>query len=415
MFRFIIPITIWFLLDLYAFWGLRTITSKWSPVAAQATHILYWGVDILILATIIYFGYIGKFEQGPSKNVGWVLSMIIITIVPKLVVVSVLGMEDMARGATGLFTFGQKLFGFSEAKDFIPERRTFISQLAFGIAAVPFLGLLYGSIKGKYDYRVHRVRLKFKDLPDAFDGFRITQLSDIHCGSLDDQDAVKRGIELANKQDSDLVVFTGDFVNNRADELDDWLDHFGSLNARFGKYSVLGNHDYGDYVKWPSLDAKQQNMDKLLQNQNRMGFQMLLNGHTRIEKDGQSIVLAGVENWGHRRGFAKYGDLSKALNGVRSDEFTILLSHDPSHWEVETLFHEKTIHLTLSGHTHGMQFGVEIPGFKWSPSQYVYPRWAGLYAENNRHLYVNRGFGYIGYPGRVGILPEITVIELLKA
>ncbi|MGR6088173.1 MAG: metallophosphoesterase [Arcticibacter sp.] len=415
MFRFIVPIVVWFLLDLYAFFGLRTVTAKWSPFAAQTTHLVYWGVDILILAIILYFGYIGKFEQGPTKNVSWVFGMIIISIVPKLIVVAVLGIEDVARGMSGLFTFGQKVFGFSEPKDFIPERRTFISQLAFGIAAIPFLGLLYGSIKGKYDYRVHRVRLKFKDLPDAFDGFRITQLSDIHSGSLDDRDAVKRGIELANRQESDLVVFTGDFVNNRADELEEWLEHFGALQARFGKFSILGNHDYGDYVKWPSLDAKQQNMKKLLKHQNDMGFQMLLNSHTRIEKDGQSIVLAGVENWGNRRGFAKYGDLSKALHGVKNEEFTILLSHDPSHWEEVTVKDENHVHLTLSGHTHGMQFGVEIPGFKWSPSQYVYPRWAGLYAEKNRHLYVNRGFGFLGYPGRVGILPEITVIELLKA
>lgn len=414
MFRFIIPIVVWFLLDLYAFFGLRTITAKWSPLAAQTTHILYWGVDILILAIILYFGYIGKFEQGPTKNVGWVLSMIVISIVPKLIVVAVLGLEDVGRGMAGLFTFGQKIFGFSEPKDFIPERRTFVSQIAFGIAAIPFLGLLYGSIKGKYDYRVHRVRLKFKDLPDAFDGFRITQLSDIHSGSLDDMDAVKRGIELANKQESDLLVFTGDFVNNRADELDEWLEHFGSLKARYGKYSILGNHDYGDYVKWPSLDAKRQNMEKLLQHQKQMGFKMLLNSHTRIEKDGQSIVLAGVENWGNRRGFAKYGDLSKALHGVKNEEFTILLSHDPSHWDEVTLKNENLVHLTLSGHTHGMQFGVEIPGFKWSPSQYVYPRWAGVYAAQDRHLYVNRGFGFLGYPGRVGILPEITVIELLK-
>jgi predicted MPP superfamily phosphohydrolase len=384
-------------------------------VAANAAQIIYWGVDLLILAAIIYYGYMGKFEQGPSKQVGWLMSMLIISIVPKLVIVSVLGMEDMARGVTGLFAFAQKLFGFSETKDFIPERRTFISQLAFGIAAVPFLGLLYGSIKGKYDYRVHRVKLKFKDLPEAFDGFRIIQLSDIHCGSLDDKGAVMRGIEMANAQNGDMVVFTGDFVNNRADELDEWIEYFGLLKARFGKYSVLGNHDYGDYVKWPSLDAKQQNMEKLLRNQTKMGFEMLLNSHTRIQKDGQSIVLAGVENWGSRRGFAKYGDLPKALEGVSSNEFTILLSHDPSHWEEETLSHEKNIHLTLSGHTHGMQFGVEIPGIKWSPSKYIYPRWAGLYAENNRHLYVNRGFGFIGYPGRVGILPEITIIELQRA
>ena len=414
MLRFLVPITLWFLLDLYAYWGLKTMTARWTPGAAQAANLLFWGIDVVLLCIILYYGFSGKFSSGTNPQVSWIVSAVIITVIPKMLIITVLSMEDVVRLVMGMFTFGQKVFGIATPTEYIPGRRAFVSQLAFGLAAIPFVGLLYGAIKGKYDYRVHKIRLKFKDLPQAFHGFTITQLSDIHCGSFDDQEAVRRGIEMANAQNSDILVFTGDMVNNKADELDDWVEHFGKLQAPMGKFSILGNHDYGDYLKWPSRSHKEQNMDKLQRLQREMGFNLLLNEHVRIEKEGQSIVLAGVENWGNRR-FAKYGDLSKALRGVDASDFTVLLSHDPSHWESVTLSADKHVHLTLSGHTHGMQFGVEIPGFKWSPSKYVYPRWAGLYAENNRHLYVNRGFGFIGYPGRVGILPEITVIELLKA
>lgn len=414
MTRIFVTLGIWLLLDLYAFHGLRTLTARWSTATAQIIHWTYWGVDLIILFIILYYSFSGKFSNGPGRQVGWVLGALMISLVPKLLVVCILGIEDIYRGLSALFTFSQKLMGYHTSDTYLPERRKVVSQLAFGLASIPFFGMLYGALKGKYDYRVHRVRLKFKDLPDAFDGFTITQLSDIHCGSFDDPDSVMRGVELTNKQKSDLLVFTGDFVNTRADELEEWFDHFKLLDAPQGKFSILGNHDYGDYIEWPNPEDKRANMKKLQDLQRDMGFRMLLNEHVRIEKDGQSIVLAGVENWG-KRGFVKHGDLTKAICEVNSDDFTILLSHDPSHWEAVTLKEEKHIHLTLSGHTHGMQFGVEIPGFKWSPSKYLYPQWAGLYSQNDRHLYVNRGFGFLGFPGRVGILPEITVIELQKA
>lgn len=414
MTRIFVTLGIWLLLDLYAFHGLRTLTARWSTATAQIIHWTYWGVDLIILFIILYYSFSGKFSNGPGRQVGWVLGALMISLVPKLLVVCILGIEDIYRGLSALFAFSQKLMGYHTSDTYLPERRKVVSQLAFGLASIPFFGMLYGALKGKYDYRVHRVRLKFKDLPDAFDGFTITQLSDIHCGSFDDPDSVMRGIELANKQKSDLLVFTGDFVNTKADELEEWYNHFKILEAPMGKFSILGNHDYGDYIPWPSQNEKDANLEKLKRLQKELGFNLLLNEHVRIEKDGQSIVLAGVENWG-KRGFVKHGDLTKAIREVNSDDFTILLSHDPSHWEAVTLKEEKHIHLTLSGHTHGMQFGVEIPGFKWSPSKYLYPQWAGLYSQNDRHLYVNRGFGFLGFPGRVGILPEITVIELQKA
>ncbi len=413
LYRVLITISIWLLVDFYAFHGLKTLTSKWNINSSTLIHWTYWGIDLLILAVIFYYSFTGKFANGPGRQVGWVLAALMISLVPKLVIISFLFVEDIGRIGFGIYAFLNNWLNDHKTINYLPERRKFVSQIAFGLAAIPFAGMIYGAVKGKYDFTVHKVKLRFRDLPEAFDGFTITQLSDIHSGSFDDPIAVRRGIEIANSQESDLLVFTGDLVNNKADEMDDWMDHFSSLKAPFGKYSILGNHDYGDYLPWPSEAAKEANLDRLKQIQKELGFRLLLNEHVRIEKDGQSIALVGVENWG-KKGFVKHGDLPKASEGISQGDFTILLSHDPSHWEAVTLQHEHHVHITLSGHTHGMQFGIEIPGFKWSPSKYIYPQWAGLYKKDEKFLYVNRGFGFLGFPGRVGILPEITVIELVK-
>jgi predicted MPP superfamily phosphohydrolase len=413
LYRVLITISIWLLVDFYAFHGLKTLTSKWNINSSTLIHWTYWGIDLFILAVIFYYSFTGKFANGPGRQVGWVLAALMISLVPKLVIISFLFVEDIGRIGFGIYAFLNNWLNDHKTINYLPERRKFVSQIAFGLAAIPFAGMIYGAVKGKYDFTVHKVKLRFRDLPEAFDGFTITQLSDIHSGSFDDPIAVRRGIELANSQESDLLVFTGDLVNNKADEMDDWMDHFSSLKAPFGKYSILGNHDYGDYLPWPSEAAKKANLDRLKQIQKELGFRLLLNEHVRIEKDGQSIALVGVENWG-KKGFVKHGDLPKASEGISQGDFTILLSHDPSHWEAVTLQHEHHVHITLSGHTHGMQFGIEIPGFKWSPSKYIYPQWAGLYKKDEKFLYVIRGFGFLGFPGRVGILPEITVIELVK-
>lgn len=413
LYRVLITISIWLLVDFYAFHGLKTLTSKWNINSSTLIHWTYWGIDLFILAVIFYYSFTGKFANGPGRQVGWVLAALMISLVPKLVIISFLFVEDIGRIGFGIYAFLNNWLNNHKTSNYLPERRKFVSQIAFGLAAIPFAGMIYGAVKGKYDFTVHKVKLRFKDLPEAFDGFTITQLSDIHSGSFDDPIAVRRGIELANSQESDLLVFTGDLVNNKAEEMDDWMDHFSALKAPFGKYSILGNHDYGDYLPWPSEAAKEANLDRLKEIQKELGFRLLLNEHVRIEKDGQSIALVGVENWG-KKGFVKHGDLPKASEGISKGDFTILLSHDPSHWEAVTLQHEHHVHITLSGHTHGMQFGIEIPGFKWSPSKYIYPQWAGLYKKDEKFLYVNRGFGFLGFPGRVGILPEITVIELVK-
>jgi len=282
------------------------------------------------------------------------------------------------------------------------------------LGTIPFSSLLYGMYQGRYNYRVLKYTLTYPSLPDSFDGFQITQISDLHCGSFDNTEKVAYGMELINQQKSDLLLFTGDLVNNKSSEARPWVDLVANIEAPYGKFSVLGNHDYGDYSSWESEAAKQKNMEEMYQTHKDMGFDLLLNESRYIEKNGEKIALVGVENWGAGR-FKKAGDLEKSIAQIQPEDFKILLSHDPSHWEAEVLPHSYPFHLTLSGHTHGFQFGIEIPGWiKWSPIQWRYKHWAGIYEEKEQKLNVNRGFGYLAYPGRVGIWPEITVITLKK-
>lgn len=333
----------------------------------------------------------------------------ILFIVPKLFLTVFMFGEDMVRVSIGIY---QKLSG-SGKEEFLVSRRKFVSQSALAIATIPFLGIIHGIWKGKYNYKVIRKTLVFKDLPDAFDGLTISQISDIHSGSFDNPEKVAYGVDLINEQNSDLILFTGDLVNNKADEMEPWIETFSKLKAPMGKYSILGNHDYGDYVKWDSKEDQHKNMEKLFQTHQEIGFQLLRNENVQLEKDGEKIDLIGVENWGDS--FVKHGDLKKATENLDSQSFKILMSHDPSHFDKQVKQFGKFIHLTLSGHTHGMQFGIEIPGLiKFSPVKFKYPKWAGLYEELGRYLYVNRGFGYLAFPGRVGIWPEITVLKLSK-
>ncbi len=413
--RILIIIAIWAIIDLYVFQVIKTATSGMSNPWERIIQWSYWFVDIAIATSIIYITSTGKFSMGQSKGFSLLFGLMIISLAPKLIIIPILLIEDVYRIFNAIVNFFIHLFSnHATYKPLMPDRRKFVSQIALGLAAIPFLGLIHGMLKGKYNFKIHRVTLSFKDLPEAFHNFTITQLSDIHSGSFDNPSEVARGVEIANSQNSDILFFTGDLVNNLAEEMDPWMDTFSKLNAPFGKYSILGNHDYGEYVNWESKEAKARNLERLKEVHKELGFRLLLNENLTIEKDGERISLIGVENWGKHR-FAKYGKLNKAINGVDDNNFKILLSHDPSHWDAEVLKHQKHIHLTLSGHTHGMQFGIEIPGFKWSPVQYFYPEWAGLYEKQNKFIYVNRGFGFIGYPGRAGIYPEITVITLQKA
>ena len=392
------------IVELYAFQAIKTITkSKYILVG-------YLVISIIAILVIAY-GFM-KFDRsvGQTKTTLITFGILLLILIPKLTLCFVLLMEDVLRIMMGTVTH----FMGHNSDSFLPNRRKFVSQVALGLAAVPFFSLIYGMTIGKYNFKVIRQTLFFPDLPEAFDGFKITHISDIHSGSFDDEEKIKYAINLINEQESEILLFTGDIVNAKADEMHPWIDTFKGLkNFEYGKFSVLGNHDYGAYLDWKSEKAKDDNFEAIKDLHRQIDFKLLMNEHIIINKGTDEIKIIGVENWG--KNFGEFGDIDKATENIDPLNFKILLSHDPSHWEYVVKRHVKNIQLTLSGHTHGMQFGIEIPGFfKWSLAKYIYKQWAGLYSEFGRYVYVNRGFGFHAYPGRVGIMPEITVIELKK-
>ena len=367
--RLFIILGILLLLDVYIFYGMRAAFSS-SRMRSIVTW-LYWGITLSFFALVIYMSLNFSRADGPTAPlVKWSMGLFVLLYIPKLVMFLFFGMEDIYRllraGGVGLY----KLTGSGSETPYFESRRQFIGWIAGFAALIPAVSILYGITKGKYNFKIHRTTLSFKDLPDAFHGLSITQISDLHVGSFDDKEAVERAIKLVNEQKSDLIFFTGDLVNNKADEMEPWADVFSKLDAPMGKYSILGNHDYGDYSEWDSPQAKLENMLQLYKMHDRLGFTLLRNQNTLIEKDGQHLELLGMENWG--RGFAQYGNLQKTLQGTKENAFKILLSHDPSHWEEQVMNHSTHVHLTLAGHTHGAQFGVEIPGFRFSPVQLRY-------------------------------------------
>jgi len=407
VFRWFIAISILLLIEVYAFQAVRTaVKIKWVAYTYEAVSLVAIGI---IVWGIFHFDR----SVGQNRQTLFTLGLLLLTLLPKVLMALILLGEDLLRLPVAVYNYFSKPPQPSVA-DYFPERRAFVSKMAMGIAAVPFLSLIYGMWKGKYDYHVIRQPVFFDDLPDAFDGFTITQISDVHSGSFDNPEKINYAIDLVNAQHSDMILFTGDIVNTHATEMLPWIDTFNRIeNPKFGKFAVLGNHDYGEYVTWDSVRKKEENFRAIKNLYGQIGFDLMLNEHRFIQKGNDRIALVGVENWGHN--FKKAGDLHKASLGVDEKEFKVLMSHDPSHWELEVKNHPKHFHLTLSGHTHGFQFGIEIPGVvKWSPAQYFYKQWAGLYEHLGRYVYVNRGFGFHAYPGRVGIRPEITVIELKK-
>jgi predicted MPP superfamily phosphohydrolase len=380
------------------------IKLRWVSIGYQV-------ISLLLFLFIVYSFTQFDRSVGQTKYTMFTMGLMLLVYVPKIVITVVLLGEDIFRlGASILNYFMYNV----PRKEMMPDRRKFVSQLALGLAAIPFLSLLYGIFEGKYNYKVFKQAIFFPDLPDAFDGFKITHISDVHSGSFDDPEKINYAIDLINDQEADMILFTGDIVNTHATEMHPWLETFNRIKKyEYGKFSVLGNHDYGEYVTWPSAKQKDENFEAIKNLYGQIGFKLLLNEHTYIQKGNEKIALIGVENWG--KNFKKAGDLNKASTGVDQKDFKVVMTHDPSHWEYEIKEHPKNFHLTLSGHTHGMQFGIEIPGyFKWSLAQYIYKQWAGLYQNVGRFIYVNRGFGFHAYPGRVGIMPEITVIELKK-
>ena len=407
LFIFIL-ITVLILIDFYIYAVLKTLFQSASIGTKSFVSILYWALCILSIGSFILFPFIVNpyFKQYIfSIGIGWVLTQIFMVLFFLV--------DDVRRGA--FWTMGQVASAtgakFLNTEKGIP-RSTFLTWLGVGLSSTLFLSLLYG-FGNKYKYRLVKKKIALNGLPNSFKGFKIIHISDIHSGSLKDQAAVLKGIELIQKQNADLILFTGDLVNDRATEMQDWMTTFGQLKAPHGVFSTLGNHDYGDYVKWDSLEAKKQNLEDLKKVHHDLGWQLLMNENAIINKEQDSIRLVGIENWGAKARFPKYGKMDQAMKGIAEKEVVILLSHDPSHWEAEVIPKYQQVQLMLSGHTHGMQFGLENPYFKWSPVQWVYKQWAGHYKVQEQQLYVNRGFGFLGYPGRVGILPEITLIELV--
>lgn len=404
MIRWIVFLVFVIILEIYAFQAFKTlIKSKWF-------FVFYYVTSAIALFYIVYQLYHFDRSVGQTPQTMLTFGLLLLLYVPKLLLTIILFGEDIVRFFAGLFGVITK----SGSEGFLPERRKFVSQIALGIAAIPFASFLYGITIGKYNYKVIRQTLFFPDLPDAFDGTTITHISDVHSGSFDDAEKIQYAIDLINEQNSDMILFTGDIVNTHATEMDPWIETFkGIHNPKFGKYSVLGNHDYGEYINWPSQQDKIQNFENIKAIHDKIDFKLLLNEHVKIKKDNQELAIVGVENWGRK--FGERGDLNLASQGLSKEDFKIVMSHDPSHWDEKIQHDDNHYHLTLSGHTHGLQFGIEIPGWvKWSPVQYVYKQWAGLYENAGRYIYVNRGFGFHAYPGRVGIMPEITVIELKK-
>ncbi len=406
--RFFIFIGILIAIDLYAFQAFRTLAQGWSAPLRMTMNILYWAVPVLLLLSFAA-AQADYSDDTPKAVTTLVRSFLFIAYFSKLLVASMILADDVRRVALWVYekVSGQEEFNYSRSR--------FLSSMGIILGSIPFVTLSYGMWRNPYRYKLYREQVRIKNLPERLDGLRIVQISDIHSGSFLYREPVKSAVELINLQKPDLVFFTGDLVNNVASEMDGFLDIFDKIEARYGVYSVLGNHDYGDYVLWSSPEAKVENMEKLKAVHRRLGWQLLLNEHRIVEIEGAQVAVIGVENYSAHMRFPKHGDLAKAVRGAGEAALKLLLSHDPSHWKTQVTTSFRDIAITFSGHTHGMQFGVEIPGwFKWSPIQYVYKEWAGLYREGQQYLYVNRGLGYLGYPGRVGILPEVTLLELKR-
>ncbi|MEQ8625310.1 MAG: metallophosphoesterase [Vicingaceae bacterium] len=401
------------LVEFYAFQGIKTLVTHSSEILQKTVKYIYFSITLLVLVAFLIYNF-GNPDAIGKHTRTFLLSLVFINVLAKILAVVFVLIDDLQRGVRWIVKklanpeqFTQDGSGISRSK--------FLATTGIIVAAAPVVSLSWGIISGAHDYRVRRIKVPIKGLPKELDGIKIGQLSDIHSGSFWNKTAVKGGVELLEKEKVDLALFTGDLVNNKATEMQEWGSIFSKIKAPLGVYSIFGNHDYGDYVDWGSAQAKRKNLQELAIIEKNMGWQLLNNEHRILEIDGEKLGLVGVENWSAKSRFPKYGNLKTAMQNMEETATTILLSHDPSHWQAEVVGQHPRIDLTLSGHTHGMQFGVDIPGFKWSPVQYVYDEWAGLYQSAHQNLYVNRGFGYIGYPGRVGILPEISVLTLEKA
>ncbi|MFT4031058.1 MAG: metallophosphoesterase [Siphonobacter sp.] len=425
-----LPITlvILFFVDWYGFQAVKVATQNLSASWQRLASVFYWSFPVVALAMFVMSYLVPDFWGHFRIARGFVFSYVLIGYLSKIVMVPFLLLDDLGRLLRWIIAH----FNSSSPADSpvmapnvqvenpdLPNRKAisrseFLSKAALLTAAVPAVGFTWGILSGAHDYRIRRVTLSLKNLPKAFEGMKIAQISDIHSGSFFNKTAVKGGVELLMSEKPDVVFFTGDLVNDRAEEVKDYKDVFDKVKAPLGVFSTLGNHDYGDYTQWSSVKEKRQNLLDLERVHREMGYDLLLDENRFLEVNGEKIAIIGIQNWG-TGGFAQYGNLQKAYRGAEEAPVKLLLSHDPSHWDAQVRPLFPDIDVQFAGHTHGMQFGIETKAIKWSPVQYRYKQWAGLYEQGNQKLYVNRGYGYIGYPGRVGMPPEITLFELKQA
>ncbi len=416
--RIIIIGLILLFMDWYFYQAVSTVLRGASLVKRNTIFYIYWGFT-LFSALLLLTPAIFSFSEFPKFVRLYVFPIVILVIISKIIGSVFVAVDDIIR----LFRWIGSYF-INPANTSTPDisetghrisRLKFLNYIAVGMAVLPFAGFIYGMMKGAFDYKVHKVKVVLPNLPSAFNGLKIVQVSDIHSGSFISTTHLEEAIKILLQQNADIIFFTGDLVNNETTETAPFIEILSRVKAPMGVYSTLGNHDYGDYVTWDSPEAKAKNLQDLKNVHAQLGWKLMMNEHVVLKKGDAEIALIGVENWGGNLHFPKYGDLKKAYAGTEKYPIKLLLSHDPSHWGKQVRTEYKDIDITFSGHTHGFQFGIEIPGFKWSPSQYVYKEWAGLYSEGNQHLYVNRGLGFLGYPGRVGISPEITLMELYNS
>lgn len=404
-------------IDWYVFQAFRFIVRDLSITIQKTVPIFYWFITIACL-TILITGYFIDWQTWPKALRTYLFAFIFITYFSKLFIIIFLLVDDIGRLFRWIY---EAITG--NRKNSLPESTTvsnsisrsdFMVKTGLIISAIPFISLLYGMVNGAYNYKVKKIKLPLSNLPVSFEGLKIVHISDIHSGSFNSSAPLKRAVEMINELSPDVVFFTGDLVNDRSTEALPYMDVLKEIKAPFGVFSTFGNHDYGDYVQWESVEAKTLNLENLKIIHRDLGWNLLFDQHHHLEKNGEKIGLVGIQNWSSHLRFPKYGSMEKAVHQFDYAPVNILLSHDPSHWRSEVLEKYPKIDLMLAGHTHGFQFGIEIPGIRWSPVQYVYKEWGGLYSTNNQHLYVNRGLGFLGYPGRVGILPEITQIILTR-
>lgn len=407
--------------DIYSWQAFRTLIREKSQSFRLWIRRGYFGITALTIVLFLLFNLSTSIETNATFRY-YLMAITFVLYFPKFITMIFLLIDDAIRAVRWAIKTSTSKIRHTPVKQETEEggsnkisRAKFLSQTGAIAGAVPFVVLSKGIIRGAYDYQVHRVPLYLKNLPFAFEGLKVVQLSDIHTGSLFDKDSVHRGIQMAMAEKPDLVFFTGDLVNSETKEAYDLMDHFAQIKAPMGVHSIFGNHDYGDYRTWDSEADKAKNLEDLVRVHRDMGWNLLRNEHVLLEKGGQQIALIGVENWGDKGRFQKYGDIEKATKGLQDVPVQLLLSHDPSHFDSIVTKNHPEIDAMFAGHTHGFQFGIENAFIKWSPSKYIYPRWAGLYREEHQQIYVNRGYGFLGYPGRIGILPEITVFELRRA